>query len=102
MAIEVLPATDMFGPLPGDDYIVFADDIAKTQASFARFSAQGRGDLSGIRPLPDGVGQDHAQAAARDAARSVVAATGARSRRRRSSSGSTARSAASCSASSTS
>jgi phytoene dehydrogenase-like protein len=37
---EVLPATDMFGPLPGGDYIVFADDVAKTQRSFARFSAK--------------------------------------------------------------
>lgn len=37
---KVLPATDMFGPLPGKDYIVFADDVAKTQASFARFSAK--------------------------------------------------------------
>ena|SRR5277367_4066671 len=36
----VLPATDMFGPLPGKDYIVFADDVAKTQRSFARFSAK--------------------------------------------------------------
>lgn len=35
---EVLPASDMFGPLPGNDYIVFSDDVAKTQASFARFS----------------------------------------------------------------
>ena len=30
----------MFGPLPGKNYILFADDIAKTQASFARFSAK--------------------------------------------------------------
>ena len=37
---KVLPATDMFGPLPGKNYILFADDIAKTQASFARFSAR--------------------------------------------------------------
>jgi len=37
---KVLPATDMFAPLPGDDHIVFADDIAKTQASFSRFSAK--------------------------------------------------------------
>src|ERR1700751_3259163 len=37
---QVLPATDMFGPLPGDDYIIFAEDIAKTQKSFARFSAK--------------------------------------------------------------
>ncbi|MGO8798387.1 MAG: phytoene desaturase family protein [Roseiarcus sp.] len=37
---QVLPATDMFGLLPDNDYIVFADDIAKTQASFARFSAK--------------------------------------------------------------
>jgi phytoene dehydrogenase-like protein len=35
---EVLPASDMFGPLPGGDYITFSDDTAKTQASFARFS----------------------------------------------------------------
>ena len=27
---RVLPATDMFGVLPGNDYIIFADDIAKT------------------------------------------------------------------------
>ena len=37
---KVLPATDMFGVLPGDDYIIFADDIAKTQKSFKRFSAK--------------------------------------------------------------
>lgn len=37
---EVLPATDMFGPLEGGDYIVFADNVAKTQESFARFSAK--------------------------------------------------------------
>jgi phytoene dehydrogenase-like protein len=35
---KVLPATDMFGVLPGNDYIIFADDIAKTQKSFKRFS----------------------------------------------------------------
>ena len=54
---KVLPATDMFGVLPGNDYIIFADDIAKTQSSFKRFSAQGRGDLSRIRPIPRGVGR---------------------------------------------
>jgi phytoene dehydrogenase-like protein len=37
---KVLPATDMFGVLPGGDYIIFADDIAKTQRSFKRFSAK--------------------------------------------------------------
>src|SRR5580658_9019213 len=37
---KVLPATDMFAPLPGDDHIIFADDIAKTQASFSRFSTK--------------------------------------------------------------
>ena len=35
---EVLPASDMFSPLPGGDHIVFSDSVAKTQASFARFS----------------------------------------------------------------
>ncbi len=35
---EVLPASDMFGPLPGGDHIVFSDSVVKTQKSFARFS----------------------------------------------------------------
>lgn len=35
---EVLPASDMFGPLPGGDYIVFSDNVKKTQEHFARFS----------------------------------------------------------------
>ncbi len=35
---EVLPASDMFGPLPDGDHIIFSDSIEKTQASFARFS----------------------------------------------------------------
>ena len=37
---QVLPCSDMFGPLPGSDYILFSDDLAKTQRSFARFSAK--------------------------------------------------------------
>jgi phytoene dehydrogenase-like protein len=36
--LEVLPANDLFCPLGADNYIVFADDIRKTQAQFARFS----------------------------------------------------------------
>ncbi|HEY6335783.1 MAG TPA: NAD(P)-binding protein, partial [Alphaproteobacteria bacterium] len=36
--LEVLPATDLFCPLYGDDYIIFSDDAKKTQAEFARFS----------------------------------------------------------------
>lgn len=36
--LEVLPATDLFCPLYGDDYIVFSDDTAKTVREFARFS----------------------------------------------------------------
>jgi phytoene dehydrogenase-like protein len=35
---EVLPASDMFSPLPDGDYIVFSDDVARTQQHFARFS----------------------------------------------------------------
>jgi phytoene dehydrogenase-like protein len=35
---EVLPASDMFGPLPGGDHILFCEDVKKTQASFGRFS----------------------------------------------------------------
>ena len=36
--LEVLPCSDMVSPLAGDDYILFSDNIAKTQASFAKFS----------------------------------------------------------------
>ncbi len=36
--LEVLPANDLFCPLGGDDYIVYSDDLKKTQAEFARFS----------------------------------------------------------------
>lgn len=35
---EVLPASDMFGPLPGGNHILFSDNMQRTQASFARFS----------------------------------------------------------------
>jgi phytoene dehydrogenase-like protein len=38
--LEVLPANDLFSPLYGDDSIIFSDDVAKTQAEFARFSAK--------------------------------------------------------------
>jgi phytoene dehydrogenase-like protein len=36
--LQVLPANDLFCPLPGGEYIVYGDDPAKTQAEFARFS----------------------------------------------------------------
>lgn len=36
--LEILPCSDMFSPLGDDDYIVYSDDIERTQASFARFS----------------------------------------------------------------
>jgi phytoene dehydrogenase-like protein len=36
--LVVLPCSDMVSPLGRDDYILFSGDIAKTQASFARFS----------------------------------------------------------------
>jgi phytoene dehydrogenase-like protein len=36
--LEVLPANDLFCPLGGDEYIVYSDDSARTQAQFARFS----------------------------------------------------------------
>lgn len=38
--LEVMPCSDMLSPLDGDDYIVFSDDVARTQASFRRFSAR--------------------------------------------------------------
>ncbi|MDP9065406.1 MAG: NAD(P)/FAD-dependent oxidoreductase, partial [Pseudomonadota bacterium] len=36
--LEVLPANDLFCPLGGDDYILFSDDVRRTQTEFARFS----------------------------------------------------------------
>ncbi|MFO1036493.1 MAG: NAD(P)/FAD-dependent oxidoreductase [Geminicoccaceae bacterium] len=36
--LEVLPANDLFCPLPDNGGIIFSDDMAKTQANFARFS----------------------------------------------------------------
>jgi phytoene dehydrogenase-like protein len=36
--LEVLPATDLFCPLEDGDYLTFSDDVARTQAQFARFS----------------------------------------------------------------
>ncbi len=40
LGLEVLPANDLFCPLGGGDYIVYSDDVGKTQAEFARFSAR--------------------------------------------------------------
>lgn len=36
--LEVLPCSDMFAPLEGGDYIVFSDNLEKTQRQFARFN----------------------------------------------------------------
>lgn len=36
--LKVLPANDLFCPLGGNDYIIYSDDLARTQAEFARFS----------------------------------------------------------------
>ena len=36
--LEVLPCSDLVSPLGGDNYILFSDNIAKTQESFSRFS----------------------------------------------------------------
>jgi phytoene dehydrogenase-like protein len=36
--LKILPANDLFCPLGGDDYIVYSDDVRRTQAEFARFS----------------------------------------------------------------
>jgi phytoene dehydrogenase-like protein len=98
---KVLPATDMFGPLPGKNYILFADDIAKTQASFARFSAKD----AAIYPEFDRYLMDSVKIMRKLSWRRRPirpAGTGGRSRTRRSSCGNTAVSATSCSASSTS
>jgi phytoene dehydrogenase-like protein len=37
--LEIMPCSDMLSPLDGGDYIVFSDNVARTQASFARFNA---------------------------------------------------------------
>lgn len=38
LGVEVLPCSDMVSPVSDTDYIVFSDNMAKTQASFAKFS----------------------------------------------------------------
>lgn len=38
--LEVMPCSDMLSPLDDGDYIVFSDNVARTQASFARFSTK--------------------------------------------------------------
>jgi len=42
LGLQVLPANDLFCPLGGDDYILYSDDLQKTQAEFARFSRHTR------------------------------------------------------------
>jgi phytoene dehydrogenase-like protein len=36
--LEIMPCSDMLSPLDGGDYIVFSDNVARTQRSFARFN----------------------------------------------------------------
>jgi phytoene dehydrogenase-like protein len=36
--LEIMPCSDMLAPLDDGDYIVFSDDVVKTQKSFARFN----------------------------------------------------------------
>lgn len=36
--LEIIPCSDMFSPLDGDDYVLFSSDVEKTQRSFARFN----------------------------------------------------------------
>ncbi len=41
--LEILPCSDMVSPVSNDDYIVFSEDMKKTQASFAKFSKKDAG-----------------------------------------------------------
>src|SRR5688500_4333571 len=36
--LEIMPCSDMLSPLDDGNYIVFSDDVQRTQQSFARFS----------------------------------------------------------------
>ncbi len=36
--LEIMPCSDMLSPLEEDDYIVFSDNVERTQTSFARFN----------------------------------------------------------------
>ena len=36
--LEIMPCSDMLSPLGGDDYIVFSDNVEKTQKQFTRFN----------------------------------------------------------------
>jgi hypothetical protein len=40
--LTVLPANDLFSPLEDGNHIFLHDDVAKTQAEFARFRARTR------------------------------------------------------------
>jgi phytoene dehydrogenase-like protein len=37
--LEIMPCSDMLSPLDDDNYIVFSDNVARTQASFSRFNS---------------------------------------------------------------
>ena len=50
--LEVLPATDLFCPLEDGDYLIFSDDVARTQAQFARFSKKDAESYPVTDPLP--------------------------------------------------
>lgn len=38
--LEIMPCSDMLTPLDDGDYIIFSDDVKRTQESFARFSVK--------------------------------------------------------------
>ena len=95
---EVLPASDMFAPLPDGDHIIFSDDMARSQAEFCAVLAQGRRDLSGIRPLLERVDADRPRGCCWRRRPTQAAATGAVFARPRNCCGNTARSAENCSA----
>src|SRR5690349_21388543 len=41
--LEIMPCSDMLSPLGGEDYIVFSDNVPRTQKSFARFNRHDAG-----------------------------------------------------------
>ncbi len=41
--LEIMPCSDMLSPLDGDDFLIFSDNVGRTQESFRRFSAHDAG-----------------------------------------------------------
>lgn len=98
--LEIMPCSDMLSPLGGDDYIVFSDNVEKTQKQFARFNKKDAENYAAFdKFLTENANVFRSLIWRRRSIR--PSATGARSSRSRGSPCDTAATATSCSASRT-